>query len=702
MTADNTRAQVARLLNPASVAVIGATEDLTKFGGRAFRNLVTHRFTGEIYPINPRREQVLGIPAFPTIAATPRPPDVALLAIPKAATLAAVQECADAGVGTAVVITSQFAETGPSGARDEQVLVEVARGAGMRLVGPNCLGLFSPANGFVLTSSPALDIPELRAGAVGLVSQSGALLATVFDRANDLGITFSHCVSVGNQADLEAGDFVDYLIEDERTRVICSYVEGFADPGRLVPLAERARAAGKPWLLVKAGRAAAGQRAAFSHTASLAGDYAVLEAVAHEVGVTLMDDPDAMLLTAATLARFDCTPLKRVAIVTTSGGGGAIAADRLADAGIELARFAPATVVALEPLFMPGQASNPIDLGGRRAGEAVNIAGAALGAIANDPESDALLLVLSTAPLLDQIAADLAQAAADSGTPHLFVVWPGSAADAARRALLDAGAPFCDRLDDAVRALAGWARWSDFTPSAPEPRPSSLSDVSALLTQSPAGPLDEAILTESLAAYGVPVNASQFARTADEAVSAAETLGYPVALKVVADGVTHKSDLGGVALDLVDAAAVCAAWEQLRANLARHAPDAAWRGARVQRMAHGDAELLMGVKRDAQFGPLIMVGAGGVLVELLGDIQLARAPLGPHAAGALLRRLRCWPLLAGTRGRPTLDVAAVADSVSRVSWLAWDARARLVELEINPLLVATDGVVAVDARGLVG
>ncbi|MFN8517320.1 MAG: acetate--CoA ligase family protein [Chloroflexia bacterium] len=687
------------LLNPRSVAVIGASEDQGKFGGRAFHLLLRHRFAGAVYPINPNRQELLGLRAYPSIAATPGPVDVAILAIPKPYLQRAVEECVAAGVRGAIVITAQFSEVGEEGAADERRMVETARAGGMRLIGPNCLGLISPVNQAVLTTSPALDIDRLRVGQIGFTSQSGALMATIFDRANDLGIGFSHCVSVGNQADLAAEDFVDYFITDPRTRVMCSYAEGIKDPARLLELAARARDAGKPWLMVKAGRTEAGERAAFSHTASLAGRYAALEAAARDRGIVLMDDPDAMILAASLLARFEARPLRRVAVVTTSGGGGAITADRLSDAGLPLARFAPETADALNPLFMPGQAANPVDLGGRREGEAVNVATLALQVVAADPEVDCSLIVLSTAPMLANITANLAAPAAASGRPYLFAMWPGTAADESRTRLLAAGAPFCDRLDDAVRALRAWATWSDLPAPFDEPRPDDLPTASDLIVQLSAGPLGEAATKELLRAYGIPVNEGRLATSADEAVAAAEALGYPVALKIASPDVAHKSDVGGIVLGTADGDAVRRAWDRLRDNLARR-PDARFDGALVQPMVAGDAELIVGVVRDPQFGPLVLVGTGGVLVEVLRDSQLALAPVGPRAAEALLRRLRGWPLLAGVRGRPPLAIDAVAAIVSRVSWLAHEQRDRLAELDINPLIVSTDSAVAVDARAV--
>lgn len=364
----DTSGPVERILKPRSIAVIGATEDQTKFAGRVFHLLLKHGFSGSVYPVNSKRSSVRGIAAYPRIAEVPTPADLAVIAIPKPGVLEAVTACAEAGVGTVIIITSQFSETGSEGKAQETVLVDVARRSGMRILGPNCLGLFSPVHRLVLTSSPALDIDRLTPGRIGFVSQSGALMATIFDRANALGIGFSSCFSVGNQADLEIADFVEYLVHDEATKVICSYVEGFKTPERMLMLAEKARAAGKPWLITKVGRSETSVRAAFSHTASLAGSYAALQAVPDRHGIVLMDDPDAMIVLAAALSRFESARIDDVIVVSTSGGCCAIAADRLADAAIPLSRFGSATISALAKLYPPGQADNPVDLSGRGPG----------------------------------------------------------------------------------------------------------------------------------------------------------------------------------------------------------------------------------------------------------------------------------------------------------------------------------------------
>jgi acetyl-CoA synthetase (ADP-forming) len=695
-------ARIGEILNPRSVAVIGASEDQTKFGGRIFRMLIKHGFGGEIYPINPNRAELFGRTAYPSIAATPRPAELAIMAIPAAMVKGTIAACAKAGVNAAIVITAKFSDAGPEGSALEAEIVRIARAAGMRLIGPNCLGLISPANSVVLCSSPALEVDKLIMSPIALVSQSGALMATIFDRAFEHGVGFSHCISVGNQADLELNDFAEYLIEDDQTAAICSYVEGIKDPPRFLRLAERARARGKPWLMVKAGRTAQGARAAFSHTASLAGSYEALAAVCRDHGVILMDDVDAMMLLAASLVRFPARPVRSVAVITTSGGGGAIAADRLTDLDIPLTAFTAATAEALGAHYGPGQAANPIDLGGRRDGDAIDVAAETVRIVVRDPAEDVALFVMTTAPLLARTTAVLADAALEGTKPALFVMQPGQAAAGTRAELVKRRVPFCNSLDEALRALRTWIDWRARPHKVMSARPTGLPASAPLEGWALGQQLDEATAKHLLAACGVPVNRGELAVDLAATCAAAHRIGYPVALKAVSPDIVHKSDAGAVALGIASEAELRTALAHMVERVATAAPGARIEGFIVEEMIEAEAELILGIKHDAQFGPLVIVGAGGVLVELLADVAVATAPVGRDEALQMLRSLRIWPILAGARGRSVLDVEAVADAIERLSWLAHGWGARLAELDINPLMVrrAGEGCVAVDARAL--
>lgn len=692
------------LLSPRSVAVIGASEDLTKFGGRIFKLLVQHGYDGAIYPINPKRETLLGIKTYPSIDATPTPPDMAVMAVPRDSVKAAVAACAAAGTKATIVITAKFSDAGDEGAALEREIVEVANAGGMRIIGPNCLGIISPANSLVLCASPALFVDRLPKGRIGMVSQSGALMATIFDRAMTRGVGFSHCFSIGNQADLDLCDFIDFLIADPQTDVICSYIEGVKRPGRLLESAEKARRAGKPWLAVKAGRTTFGAAAAFSHTASLAGSYEAFEAACRESGILTMDDTDAMILLATALARYPDAKPERLGIVTTSGGSGAITADRLTDAGLSLATYAPETIKALEELYPPkAAAANPIDMGAAIQGGSMVVGSGSIKALLTDPGVDAVLSPLTTCPdirLLCEMLSNGMKEARESGSdkPHIVVLQPGQAGDPGRAELRKQGVLYTDSLDEAIRALSAWRRFNALKPRQAVERPAGIP--AQPRAEARHGALGEGETKALLAAYGVTVNKGAVAGTAEEARRIASGLTGPYVVKVVSPDIVHKSDVGGVVLGLETPEAVQEAVAAMATRLAASRPEAAIEGYLVQEMRTGKAELFIGARRDPQFGPLVIVGAGGVLVELIKDVAVARAPIAREEAAALLDRLSISRLLKGFRGSAALDVEAVADAVAQVSWLVHDLGECFEELDVNPLLVgeAGKGCVAVDGR----
>ncbi len=694
------------LLNPRSVAVIGASEDQTKFGGRLYKTLLQHRYQGTVYPINPARDTLFDLKTFPNVAATPEAPDMVIMALPRDKVKAEIVACAERGAKAGIIITSKFSDAGPQGAALEREIVDAARQHGMRLIGPNCLGLISPVNKLVLCSSPALNVPSLIEAPIGFVSQSGALMGTLFDRSYGMGIGFSHCVSVGNQADLELNDFVEFLIEDERTQVICSYVEGIKSPQRFVELARRARAAGKPWLMVKAGATDDGSRAAYSHTASLAGDFAALKAVCERENVVLMDDPLNMLSLARAMVRYPQRRVRDVAVITTSGGGGAITADQLSHAGIGLARFNDATRAALAEHYAEGQAGNPIDVGGRKHDGTAELGVVTAEIALGDPATDLGLMVLTTAPDVPGLTRQLADGAerpAAGGKPTLYVMLPGRVAEPARKMLVERSLPYVDTLAEGMAVLRGWKAWSTYqAPDAPT-RPAGMP----VFTGVEAGTLGEGASKALLAQAGIAVNEERIVTSAADALAAADALGFPLVLKVVSPDIAHKSDVGGVALNIADADDLQKRLVAMQASVAKAAPTARIEGYSLQKMEHGELELIVGARRDPQFGAQVVVGAGGVLVELLKDVAVLPAPVDAGSARRAVEGLKVAPLLRAYRGRGALDVDAVVDTIVRLSWLAHDLvgnAGREVEIEVNPLKVklAGQGAVAVDARAKLG
>ena len=698
-----TRQDIHRFLNPQTVAVIGASDDSGKFGGRVLEYLLKFGFPGTIVPVNARAKTVRGLPAVPSIKASPDPVDVAIMAVPADLALESVRECAASGVGACILITAQFAEMGEEGARRQAEIVRVARERGMRLLGPNCLGYVNPHSRTAMSSTLSLSaITTLPAGGIGVVSQSGALMGSLIAVGEEIGAGFSACVSVGNQCDLELADFVDYMADDPATQAICLYVEGLLSTDRFLAAVDRARANGKPVLMAKAGRTESGARAVKSHTASLAGSHAVLEAVCEAHGIVLMDDAFDMLAVAQCMTRLGRMQGDGIAVFSGSGGGNALLADALSDHGLRLATLSAATKDRLGALMPETHCHLPIDvgvmregLGSPRYGDAIT---SLLGVVMADPDVAAGIHLLTTQPNMEQIARSVARASAESGKPILFINVGGKAGEAARAATRETNFPSFDHTQDAVRVAAALARDFRLRQPAAAPPVAALA-LDKVLAELPDGLLNENEAKRLLAAAGVPVTRERLARDADEAVRIATEIGFPVVLKAQARALSHKSDAGGVALGLASSAAVRDAYVAIAERVKAHA-GLALEGCLVQEMVAADAEIIVGTQWDAQFGPTVLVGIGGTMVELLKDVKLAPAPVDADAAARMLRSLKLAPLLEGYRGKPPVDVAAVATIVARISQLAAALGPRLRELDANPLLVAGARAVVADARAV--
>jgi len=677
------RLNIRQILHPEAVAVFGASDDVSKFGGRIIDFLIRHGFTGRIVPINPRRSEIRDRPAFPTLAAAPPGVQVAILALPASQLLAAIEDCAKAGVGACVIITTGFAEADAAGSAMQQQVLDIAGPAGMRIIGPNCMGLINPGWNMALCSSVVLDTERLNAGRIGLVSQSGALMVSLFDRGAAHGIGFSACISLGNQSDVEVCDLIDYYADDPATDAVCAYVEGFANPRRFAKSAARCQAAGKPLVMVKTGKTEDGVRAARSHTASLAGSYQSFAAICRQYGAALVEDPVTMIRATDLIRRFPRLKTDGVGIISGSGGGAGLMVDRIAGSGLRIARLSEATRAGLGELLLPPQADNPIDLGGRLPSQG-DVGIPALRLLAGDPDVGLVVMYLSSMPGFTARTRDLASTALASGTPTVAIVLPGAAGTQPRAALHELGLPTFDSLEDLLAALKGLfefhtlQRLAEPAPVRPRGLPiaTPTHDLSALL-----------------AGQGIRLPAQALAATPTEAVAAAASIGFPVVAKGIAADLTHKTEHNLVRLGLHDEAAVAAACTDMQAG---HPIEAFL----IQQQIAPGLELLVAIRHDPQFGPFVLVGAGGTLVELLQDVISAPAPISPTTAKAMLRRLRIAPLLDGYRGGTPRDVSAIADTLVRLSWLAVDLADAIIDLEINPLIVGaiSQGAIAADIR----
>lgn len=696
------RLTLEQILHPRSVAVLGASDNVAKFGGRITSFLVKHGFGGELFPINRHQPEILGRKTYPSVRELPSGADVAILAVPGATLHQNLIDAAEAGVGCCVIISTGFAEKDDDGAQRQAAIVELAAQSGMRILGPNCMGMIVPHYHMALCSSVTLNTDTLGDGSIGLISQSGALMVSMFDRAKADGIGLRYGVSCGNQSDLEICDFIDHMVEEPETRAICVYVEGFVDAARFRHSAAACRRAGKPLLMVKTGRTAAGVVAAQSHTASLAGSFEAFSAICREQGVLLPRSTDDMMRAAHLLTRF---PGRRsvagVGVVSSSGGGAGIASDRLSEAGLALAKPTRGTIDKLETMLLTPQAQNPIDLGGRKVPESVDITTDCTAALLADPNVGYGFAVLASMPFYATRALRIAEAVHACGKPSLIALTVGALADEARRELRKRDIFYVDSLEDALRVLALLAEHDrssgvvDVPPTRPADLPAAYNFVALK-----EGRQTESEVKQLLAAYGVAVAKESLVATPEQAGEAAAKLGFPVVLKAVSRDIVHKSDVGAVRVGLTDKASVVAAAKDVTQRVKAAAPGAAITGFSLQEMIRGAAEIIVGVRRDPQFGPIVIVGLGGVAVEILSDVAVATAPVNRAHVRKLIESLKTAPLFKGARGKPALDLNAIADAVERISWLAHDLGVRLIDLEVNPLIVgaASAGVTAVDGR----
>ena len=686
------------LLTPDTVAVIGASRNPLKVGGSVIANLRSGKFGGRIVPVNARADSVQGFAAVKSVLEIEGPVDLAVVAIPAEGVLAALRECADRGVKAAVVISAGFREAGGEGVRREAELREWLRGQPLRVLGPNCLGWIRPASQLNLTFAPGM--PER--GGIAFVSHSGALAVAILDWARDRRVGFSLFASLGNQADICESDVLEAMADDAETKVIACYLEGLAD-GRRFLSALRHAAAAKPVVLLKAGRSAEGARAVSSHTGALAGSDRAFDAAVHETGAVRVDTVEQLFDLSRGLATQPLPSGRPLAVVTNGGGLGIVSADAARAAGLEMATL-PETVIRQLAEGLPANAAlgNPIDLIGdadaRRYGHALHALG---------PSSADLLLVLLT-PQAATDAASVARTVAVA-TRHWPIPVVAALVGGARvvpgvRTLEEAGIPCFQFPERAVKALAGMAHISEHrTCQVPGEQCATAVDAAAAtawrrtVADATTGQLGLADLAPLLTAYGLSSAPIVTARSPEEAVTIAERIGLPVALKVLSPEISHKSDVGGVVLNLRDAASVHRGARTILERVAAARPGATVDGLLVQAMAPAGRELLLGGLRDPQFGPLVMVGWGGIYVEVLADTAARLAPVSPDAARRMLSELKIAPLLHGIRGEAPVDVSTLAKAVSSFSHLLVDVP-ELDEVEVNPLVAGPGGVLVVDAR----
>ncbi|MBB3007426.1 acetate--CoA ligase family protein [Cupriavidus alkaliphilus] len=700
------------LLQPRTIAVIGASTQPDKVGGMPVRLLSELGYTGRIVPVHASASEVQGLAAVPTLDALDTPADLAIVALPVSASLDAMRQLARNGTRAAVFFTSGFAETGGDGTALQAELAALAQAHGITLLGPNCLGAMNLRERVFATFSPIplSGLPPV--GDVGLVSQSGAFGAYAFALAREAALGLSHWVTTGNEAGLHVADVIEWLARDEATRVILAYLEGCRDGARLRRALAAARAAGKPVVVTKVGTTAAGARSAQSHTASLAGEDAVYQAVFDEYGVFRADTLEEFFRLGYVLSRGrrptrwqpsakePANAVAPVALVTVSGGVGIMMADQAEALDLPLPPMLEAPAAALRSAIPFASTANPIDVTGQVVAQPEVLLGA-IAAAAQSPDYGSVVAFLAGgvgSPRIWPGLQDTVDALYRSGTaaPLLF---SGLADDDKRRWLEARGALVFREPAHAVQAVAVLARAAAQAAAAQAPVSVSAAADSLPVPNVPPGTtaLSEFEAMQWLAACGIPTAPHGLARDADEAVRIAETIGYPVAIKLCSPDILHKSDIGGVVLNVADARAARAAFAQVQAAAASHGTSARFDGALVAGMVRGWGELMVGVRRDPVFGLVALAGIGGTAVEIFRQTAFGLAPLSHGRARTMLRASRAEALLSGHRGHPAIDAEAVAEVLVRVSQAAAALGPRLDTLEINPLIVTARGVVAADA-----
>jgi len=685
---------------PQSVAVIGASRDPEKLGYSILANVKNDGFKGEIYPINPKADEILGLKAYSSILDVPGPVDLAIIVIPSRYVLATMEECGEKGVPVVVVITAGFREAGREGVEMEKKLVRIADQYDMRVIGPNCLGVIDTATPLNASFAPSMP-PK---GPAAFMSQSGALGSAVLDMAMGGDIGFSKFISLGNKADVSEIDLLEALEDDPNTRVILIYVEGLPDGQRFIEVAREVTRK-KPVVAIKSGVTASGSRAVSSHTGSLAGSEAAYKAAFRQAGVLRARSMEELFDYARAFAYQPMLEGDRICIVTNAGGPGILATDELERLGLTITRLTDETMEALEAA-LPSEASvvNPVDVLGDAPAHRYETA---IRQVLGDPNVDGVFVVLTPQAVteISKTAEMVGRIAAGSDKPILACFMGEARAEAGHKVLRQHGVPSYPFPKRGAAALAAMNRYRlecerpTFAVEEMDVEKKPVEELFDRVRAEGRVSIGDAEAREVLQAYGFAVPEARIAKTSDEAVEIAEELGYPIVLKIASPDILHKTDVGGVKLNLQSPDDVRDAFDLIVYRAQRYMSDARIWGCLVQHMIPQGREILVGMSRDPQFGPLVAFGLGGIYVEALKDVAFRVAPFGREEAKEMIHEIRSYALLEGVRGEPPADEEAIVDALLRISQLVTDF-SDIVELDINPLMVYEkgNGAVALDMR----
>jgi len=685
-------------LSPDGVAVVGASRDPEKLGHGILSNILASGYKGNVYPVNPKTDEVLGLPSYPSVKDIPGKLDLAVIVIPERFVPDALRECGEKGLKAVIVITAGFGETGVEGVHREQEITAIASEYGLRVIGPNCLGVidtFCPIN-----ASFAASMPDQ--GNIAFMSQSGALCTAVLDLAVAEGIGFSRFVSLGNKADVDEAALLLKWKDDEHTAVVLAYIEGLPDGREFIDVARQVSAR-KPVVALKSGTTEAGSKAVSSHTGSLAGSEHAYEAAFQKAGVLRAESLQDIFDWGLAFAYQPLLEGPYIAIVTNAGGPGILATDGLERAGLHLAQLEAGTVQTLrDGLPVAANVYNPIDVLGDAGADRYALA---LKAALEDPNIHGVIVIL-TPQVMTEITetAELVSDLASQYDKPIIGCFMGEAKIRAGADILNRNrvpnfiSP--DRAVSALRAMWHYRQYLSQPQTEPDEFDVNREEVQRILNEVRADgrlTLGETEARGVIAAYGIPLPKSTLAHTSEEAIEIAEDIGFPVALKIASPDILHKSDVGGIKLDLHDADDVRDAFDLIMYRCLKHMPDAEIWGTLVQEMVNPGKEVIVGMSHDPQFGPLILFGLGGIYVEVLKDVAFRLAPITEREADAMINEIRAAPLLRGVRGEKRSDVKAITEIIQRVSQLVMEFP-EIVELDINPLVVHNQGAIALDAR----
>lgn len=691
--------EIANFFKADGVAIIGASSNPNKLSHGILKNMLSYGYQGKIYPVNPKNESILDLPCYPAIGDVPDPVDLAVIILPSQYILSVLEDCGKRGIKSVIIISGGFKEVGHEGLAREQEALKIADKYGIRLLGPNCVGTMDLYTGLNTTFINGMP----NKGGVAFLSQSGAVIGAAVDYLIHKGVGFSHFVSLGNEADITETDLIEYMAEDDNVKVIAIYAESIRFGPRFIASA-RATSGKKPIIILKSGRSEAGARAVSSHTGSLAGSQEAYQAAFAQAGVIQVDEIKDLYALASGFSSQPLPKGNRVAIVTNAGGGGALASDALEKAGLQLATFQQETIDSMRPKMNPASGlHNPVDMLGGASPIEYRIA---LEHVLSDPGVDAVIPIIVPTSLVDTraVAEVWAEAARNTDKPVVCCLMGEASVTEAMECLYQENIPvftFPEETASTLGKMWDYAKFHRQTQTEDAFYLSVSQQVESYFKQQSSTTLGEHETRTVLDMYQIPLVPGGFAADPESAVSIAQQVGYPVVLKIVSPQILHKSDAGGIKLNLSSDQELRKAIEIMQLGITQNLPQAIIKGFLVEKMAPKGMEVIIGMKRDPNFGPLIMFGMGGIVVELFKDIAFGIAPLSPADVDRMIGSTKAGTLLKGYRGSASLDTEALKQAILKLSAIAVN-HPEIQEIEINPLLVLPDGqgALALDARAI--